>query len=75
MILLFLSFSGCSPKIVIQKELYCFSQETLEPLQEVQIRIHKDDLEVAKLYKEEIENRFDFYTNQVQRNNNLCKEK
>lgn len=78
-ILLSLLFSfalvGCSAEkqIVFQDKLVCNEQQKLDKKEPVQIRVHNDDLLVAKEYKEDIDKSLNFYENQVDRNNELCK--
>lgn len=70
-------FSGCSQKeapIVFQDKLVCTEQQKLERIEPVKIRIHIDDVEVAKAYKIAIDTNLDFYEKQVDRNNILCKD-
>lgn len=70
-------FTGCAekePVVVFQDKIVCFEQVKLDRPQEVKIRIHKDDLEVAKAYKQVINDSFTFYENQVDRNNKLCED-
>lgn len=71
--LLFL-FSGCGTKIVYKDRLVCTQQLTI-PKPKAEIRVYKDDVEVAKSYSESISSGFTFYENQVNRNNELCNEK
>ena len=79
-ILLLLLFSfifiGCSqkePKIIFQDKLVCIEQQKIERLEPTQIRVHKDDVDVAVAYKTSIESGFNFYEKQVDRNNLFCK--
>ncbi len=46
MILLLLLFSGCSQKVVIQKEFICYELQDVELNEDVQIRVYKDDLDL-----------------------------
>lgn len=80
-ILALLSFSiffvGCSqkePPIVFQDKLVCVEQQKLDKKEPVKIRVHNDDLIVAKAYKEDMDSSLQFYEKQVDRNNELCKE-
>lgn len=70
------TFWGCSQKqqIVFQDKLVCNEQEKLDKKEPVQIRVHNDDLIVAKEYKEDIDKSLQFYENQVDRNNLFCKK-
>ena len=70
-------FIGCSqkePKIIFQDKLVCVEQQKIERLEPTQIRVHNDDLEVVVAYKIAIDSSFNFYENQVDRNNIFCKE-
>ena len=70
-------FIGCSqkePKIIFQDKLVCIEQQKIERLEPTQIRVHKDDVDVAVAYKTSIESGFNFYEKQVDRNNKLCEE-
>ena len=69
-------FIGCSRKeapIVFQDKLVCIEQQKIERLEPVQIRVHNDDLEVAKAYKISMDSSLEFYEKQVDRNNEFCK--
>lgn len=71
--LLFL-FSGCSEKqIVFQDKYVCIEQTKIErPAAE--IRVHKNDMEVAKSFKDSLDSSFEFYESQIDRNNKFCSE-
>ena len=80
-ILLSLAFSfifvGCAekePQIVFQDKPVCVEQQKIERPQPTQIRVYKDDVDVAVAYKTAIYGSLDFYEKQVDRNNNFCKE-
>lgn len=80
-ILALLSFSiffvGCAekePQTVFKDKLVCVEQQKLERIQPTQIRVYNDDVQVALEYKASIDMGFRFYENQIERNNNLCKE-
>lgn len=80
-ILALLSFSfffiGCAekePQTVFKDKLVCVEQQKIDKREPVQIRVHNDDLEVAKAYKESIDSSFNYYENQVDRNNQFCNE-
>ncbi len=80
-ILALLSFSiffvGCSqkePKTIFEDKLVCTEQQKLDKKEPVKIRVHNDDLIVAKAYKEDMDSSLQFYEKQVDRNNELCKE-
>lgn len=69
-------FIGCYQKeapIVFQDKLVCIEQQKIERLEPVQIRVHNDDLEVAKAYKISMDSSLEFYEKQVDRNNEFCK--
>ena len=73
-----LLLNGCAEKelaVVYEDKIVCFEQVKLDRLDEVIIRIHKDDEGVAKAYKKVIDDSFAFYENQVDRNNKLCEVK
>jgi len=74
MILLAFLFSGCYEKVVFQDKLIC-TEQLLIPRVAADIRIHKDDLYVARSYKESLDSAFHFYEEQVIENNKLCGEK
>ena len=70
-------FIGCSqkePKIIFQDKLVCIEQQKIERLDPTQIRVHKDDIDVAVAYKTAIDSNISFYEKQVDRNNTFCKE-
>lgn len=70
-------FIGCSqkePKIIFQNKLVCIEQQKIERLDPTQIRVHKDDIDVAVAYKTAIDSNISFYEKQVDRNNTFCKE-
>ena len=69
-------FIGCSqkePKIIFQDKLVCVEQQKIERLEPTQIRVHKDDVDVAVAYKTAIDSNIEFYEKQVDRNNEFCK--
>lgn len=69
-------FIGCSSKeqqIVFQDKPVCIEQLKVERVQPTQMRIHKDDIDVAVAYKTAIDSNIDFYEKQVDRNNEFCK--
>lgn len=72
-----LVFCGCSQKeapVIFQDKLVCTELQKLERIEPVQIRVHKDDVDVAVSYKTAIDSNISFYENQVDRNNKLCEE-
>ena len=69
-------FVGCSSKeqqIVFKDKPVCLEQQKVERVQPVQMRVYKDDVDVAVAYKTSIESGFNFYEKQVDRNNLFCK--
>ena len=69
-------FSGCTPKtqIVFKDKIVCIEQKKLDEISPVKIRVHKDDVNLAAAYVDSVHSSFNFYENQVDRNNNFCKE-
>ena len=70
-------FSGCVEKeqqIVFKNKLVCVEQQKIDRVEETQIRVYKDDVQVALEYKAAIDMGFSFYENQVDRNNKLCQK-
>ena len=63
-ILLSLLFSGCSQKVVVQKELLCFDLQDVSISEDVLIRVHKDDIELFNARNEELKSAIEFYKNQ-----------
>lgn len=69
-------FVGCSSKeqqIVFQDKPVCIEQQKIERVQATQMRIHKDDIDVAVAYKTAIDSNINFYEKQVDRNNEFCR--
>ena len=68
-------FVGCSSKeqIVFKEQIVCVEQQKIERVQATQMRVHKDDVDVAVAYKTAIDSNIDFYEKQVDRNNEFCK--
>ena len=64
MILLSLLFSGCTQKVVIQKELLCFDLQDVSISEDVIIRVYKDDIELFKARNDELKSAISFYQNQ-----------
>ena len=64
MILLSLLFSGCSQKVVIQKELICYELQDVIISDDVQIRVYKDDLSLFEARNNELKSVIEFYKNQ-----------
>ena len=74
MILLLLLFSGCSQKVVIQKEFICYELQDVELNEDVQIRVHKDDWDLFKARTEELKSAISFYKMQNEKYNLECKK-
>lgn len=70
------AFIGCSQKeqIVFQDKIVCIEQQKVERVQPTQMRVHKDDVDVAVAHKTAIDSNIEFYEKQVDRNNTFCKE-
>ena len=69
-------FAGCGDaekQIVFQDKIVCVEQQKVERPQPTQMRVYKDDVDVAIAYKTAIDSSLSFYENQVDRNNTLCK--
>lgn len=63
-ILLSLLFSGCSQKVVVQKELLCYDLQDVSINEDVMIRVYKDDIELFNARNEELKSAIEFYKNQ-----------
>ena len=63
-ILLSFLFSGCSQKVVVQKELLCYELQEVSISEDVLIRVHKDDIELFNARNEELKSAIEFYKNQ-----------
>ena len=65
-ITIFLSFlfSGCTQKVVIQKELLCYELQDVSINEDVMIRVYKDDIELFKARNDELKSVIEFYKNQ-----------
>lgn len=74
MILLSLLFSGCSQKVVIQKEFICYDLQDAELNEDVQIRVYKDDLALFEARSEELKSAISFYKMQNEKYNMECKK-
>lgn len=72
--ILLLSFSGCSRKVLIQKEKVCIKQYEYPVGEEVPIRVHPNDAELAEARKIELVEGIKFLNQQVKDNNN-CGQK
>ena len=74
MILLLLLFSGCSQKVVIQKELLCYELQDVEISNDVQIRVYKNDLELFEARNNELKSAISFYKMQNEKYNLECEK-
>ena len=74
MILLSLLFSGCSQKVVIQKEFICYELQDVIISDDIQIRIYKDDLSLFEARNEELKSAISFYKMQNEKYNLECKK-
>ena len=74
MILLSLLFSGCSQKVVIQKEFICYELEDVIISDDVQIRVYKDDLSLFEARNNELKSAISFYKMQNEKYNLECKK-
>ena len=74
MILLSLLFSGCSQKVVIQKEFICYDLQDVTISDDVQIRVHKDDLALFEARNNELKSAISFYKMQNEKYNLECKK-
>ena len=63
-ILLSFLFSGCSQKVVVQKELLCFDLQDVSISEDVKIRVYPYDVELFNARNEELKSAIDFYKNQ-----------
>ena len=74
MILLSLLFSGCTSKVVIQKEFICYELQDVIISDDIQIRVYKDDLSLFKARNEELKSAISFYKMQNEKYNLECKK-
>ena len=74
MILLSLLFSGCSQKVVIQKELLCYELQDVIISDDIQIRVYKDDLDLFEARNNELKSAISFYKMQNEKYNLECKK-
>ena len=74
MILLSLLFSGCSQKVVIQKEFICYELQDVIISDDIQIRVYKDDLALFEARNEELKSAISFYKMQNEKYNLECKK-
>ena len=75
-IMLILFFNGCSqkPLIVEKVKLICTEQYVLDKISSLEISINRDDIELFEAKRDSINSQIDFYIEQVEQNNKLCKE-
>ena len=74
MILLSLLFSGCSQKVVIQKEFICYELQDVIISDDIQIRVYKDDLSLFEARNNELKSAISFYKMQNEKYNLECKK-
>ena len=74
MILLSLLFSGCSQKVVIQKEMLCYELQDVTVGDDVQIRVYKDDIILFEARNNELKSAIYFYKMQNEKYNMECKK-
>ena len=74
MILLLLLFSGCSQKVVIQKEFICYELQDVIISDDIQIRVYKDDLSLFEARNEELKSAISFYKMQNEKYNLECEK-
>lgn len=74
MILLLLLFSGCSQKVVIQKEFICYELQDVKISDDVQIRVYKDDISLFEARNNELKSAISFYKMQNEKYNMECKK-
>ena len=63
-ILLSFLFTGCSQKVVVQKELLCFDLQDVSISEDVKIRVYPYDVELFNARNEELKSAIEFYKNQ-----------
>ena len=73
-ILLSFLFSGCSQKVVIQKEFICYELQDVVISDDVQIRVYKDDLSLFEARNNELKSAISFYKMQNEKYNLECKK-
>ena len=73
-ILLSFLFSGCSQKVVIQKEFICYELQDVTISDDIQIRVYKDDLSLFEARNEELKSAISFYKMQNEKYNLECKK-
>lgn len=78
MIILILFFNACSqkevePKVIIKKELVCVKWYTIaRPHAKIKIHKAKENVELAKAYKEAVNQGFETYEKQIERYKKIC---
>ena len=72
--MLSLLFSGCSQKVVIQKEFICYDLQDVVISEDIQIRVYKDDLALFEARNEELKSAISFYKMQNEKYNLECKK-
>ena len=73
-ILLSFLFSGCSQKVVIQKEFICYELQDVTISDDIQIRVYKDDLALFEARNNELKSAISFYKMQNEKYNMECKK-
>ena len=73
-ILLSLLFSGCTSKVVIQKEFICYELQDVIISDDIQIRVYKDDLALFEARNNELRSAISFYQMQNKKYNLECKK-
>ena len=74
MILLSLLFSGCTQKVVIQKEFICYDLQDVALNEDIQIRVYTDDLSLFEARNEELKSAISFYKMQNEKYILECKK-
>jgi len=75
-VLLLFLFNGCTSKNqVIEKSIFvCVELLKVDINPEVKIRVYKNDLALFTARKDELKTAIEFYTNQIDKYNLMCKE-
>ena len=65
-ITIFLSFlfSGCTQKVVVQKELLCYDLQNQPIGEDVKVRVQQEDINVFNARNDELKKAIKFYENQ-----------
>lgn len=63
-ILLLLLFSGCTQKVVVQKELLCYDLQNQPIGKDVKVRVQQEDINVFNARNDELKKAIKFYENQ-----------